>query len=254
MHECYESKLDVKEKQNHIEVYNDLSVFYSYGLSKNVHANHCIKVLLGEDPLVVTYDREKIYSRGFIIKSDTSHKIKASDLVISIFIDPETDIGKAINKLFKRTKVLKLEEKTSVTLLNYFSTSLENHLTELEIKNTVLKSIFTTPIFETSSALDTRIEKVLFQIKTSENFDIEFNELLTICSLSESRLLHLFKKEIGITIRKYILWCRVQRAIKSITTGGSMKQAASSAGFTDAAHFNRTFVAMYGITPSSMLK
>jgi AraC-like DNA-binding protein len=72
--------------------------------------------------------------------------------------------------------------------------------------------------------------------------------------VSESRLIHLFKKETGTTIRKYILWNKLQQAIKFHLLGNSLKQSASLSGFTDAAHFNRVFVSNYGINPSSMLK
>jgi AraC-like DNA-binding protein len=51
-----------------------------------------------------------------------------------------------------------------------------------------------------------------------------------------------------------MLWCRTTKAIAALTVGASIKQSAKIAGFTDAAHLNRTFVSMYGITPSLMLK
>jgi AraC-like DNA-binding protein len=46
----------------------------------------------------------------------------------------------------------------------------------------------------------------------------------------------------------------MKRALAAIASGANIKKAASIAGFTDAAHFNRTFLSMFGDSPSNLLK
>ncbi len=74
-----------------------------------------------------------------------------------------------------------------------------------------------------------------------------------IC-LSESRLIHLFKEQVGIPIRRYLLWLRLIEAVKSVLDGYSLLDAAHNAGFADYAHLSRTFKKMFGNPPSLIFK
>jgi AraC-like DNA-binding protein len=72
--------------------------------------------------------------------------------------------------------------------------------------------------------------------------------------LSESRFIHLFKEQVGIPFRRYLLWLRLVEAIELVLDGVSLTTAAHTAGFADSAHLSRTFRRMFGITPSYILK
>ena len=72
--------------------------------------------------------------------------------------------------------------------------------------------------------------------------------------LSESRLAHLFKENIGIPIRRYLLWSRLAKAVAYIFNGETFTSAAHSAGFADAAHFSRTFKQMFGLNLREIFK
>ncbi len=74
-----------------------------------------------------------------------------------------------------------------------------------------------------------------------------------VAGVSPSRLTHLFTREVGIPFRRYVLWWRMRRAAESLHDGRSLTEAALAAGFADAAHFSRTFKAMFGMPPSALL-
>lgn len=67
-------------------------------------------------------------------------------------------------------------------------------------------------------------------------------------ALSESRFLHLFRKELGIAWRPYLLWRRMICAIQAVIRGCSATQAAHLAGFSDSAHLSRTFRKHFGMS------
>lgn len=241
---------------NQLKVYRDFTIFYGYGLSKKTHNNHGAKLMIADGPFTVFYGQQAIIASGAIIRSDTSHKVAAGEgLSISIYADPESNIGHEINGIFKKDRILKLKDDMVKNLLMYFKYPPESHFTEPEIESLLFKILLnrTTP-GHTYKILDERIQMVIDNIKLSSNYSASFADLLSLCSLSESRLIHLFKKETGITIRRYILWRRLQKSLETMVSGSSIKQSAQLAGFTDAAHLNRTFVSMYGINPSRMLK
>ncbi|WP_067472595.1 helix-turn-helix transcriptional regulator [Nocardia amamiensis] len=79
---------------------------------------------------------------------------------------------------------------------------------------------------------------------------IRLADLARTVHLSESRLAHVFSDEIGLPLRPYVRWLRIQRAVELIATGRSLTAAAHGAGFADSAHLTRTCRAMFGAPPS----
>lgn len=66
--------------------------------------------------------------------------------------------------------------------------------------------------------------------------------------LSEGRFLHLFKQEMKIAWRPYLLWRRLLCAVNVLKSGRNATEAAYIAGFSDSAHLSRTFKKMFGLT------
>jgi AraC-like DNA-binding protein len=64
--------------------------------------------------------------------------------------------------------------------------------------------------------------------------------------------MHVFTESVGVPIRPYVLWLRLQRAACDLMAGASITAAAQNAGFSDAAHLTRTFRRMLGTTPSDL--
>jgi AraC-like DNA-binding protein len=50
-----------------------------------------------------------------------------------------------------------------------------------------------------------------------------------------------------------VLWARLQRAVREAGRGRSLTECAAAAGFSDGAHFSRTFRAHFGLSPSVVL-
>ena len=72
--------------------------------------------------------------------------------------------------------------------------------------------------------------------------------------LCPSRFLHLFTTSVGVPLRPYVLWLRLQCGASELARGQSVADAAHAAGFSDAAHFTRTFRRMIGTTPRQVLR
>jgi AraC-like DNA-binding protein len=64
--------------------------------------------------------------------------------------------------------------------------------------------------------------------------------------------MHFFKQEMGLTIRRYVLWQRKLLAMKRMAVGDSITTAAHTAGFADAAHLTRTYRQLSGVSPSEI--
>jgi AraC family transcriptional regulator len=72
--------------------------------------------------------------------------------------------------------------------------------------------------------------------------------------LSPSRFQHLFKEQVGIPVRRYVLWQKMRRALDLAMAGDSLTTAALSAGFSDSAHLSRTVRAIMGVAPEFLFR
>jgi AraC-like DNA-binding protein len=72
--------------------------------------------------------------------------------------------------------------------------------------------------------------------------------------LSQSRFVTLFKQNVGVPFRRYLMWQRLLEAVKGVTSGASLTEAAHECGFADSAHLSRTFKQMFGMTMADVLK
>jgi AraC-like DNA-binding protein len=103
--------------------------------------------------------------------------------------------------------------------------------------------------------LDERLTDSIHWVKNHLSAQsITTEDLANQAYLSKSRFMHLFSDQIGIPVRKFILWQRLKHALIHLSEGESITASAHAAGFTDSAHMNRTFKTMFGITPSAIFK
>ena len=59
-------------------------------------------------------------------------------------------------------------------------------------------------------------------------------------------------EETGLPFRTYVLWRRLMKAVEIRAAGESLTEAAHQAGFSDSAHFSRTFLRMFGVPADTM--
>ena len=82
--------------------------------------------------------------------------------------------------------------------------------------------------------------------------DLSLKTVSALAGLSPSRFMHAFTESVGVPLRPYILWLRLQRAACDLIHGVTATEAAHTAGFSDAAHLTRTFRRMLGVTPTQL--
>ncbi len=198
----------------------------------------------------------------------TMEVIKAKKGTFSL----ETDFGRYYDLTFAiidantNHKLITQQYEIEVLLIECNNTKLKDFLfkygietkegvnTSSEVKNwdELMNDIFN---FSANQNLkltnDKRVNKCI-QIMETEN--LQYKELTTTLStrvfLSESRLSHLFKENVGVSIKRYLLWNRLKNALKFLLTEETnLKQASFEAGFSDQAHLTRTFKSFLGINP-----
>lgn len=107
---------------------------------------------------------------------------------------------------------------------------------------------------EFHGVIDSRIMDTIYHIHESLHEDVSAESLAARVHLSTDRFLHLFKEQLGLPLRHYVLSQRCVVSTRAFFNGMSLKQAAYEGGFSDPAHFSRTFSQFNGAKPSDYLK
>jgi AraC-like DNA-binding protein len=97
--------------------------------------------------------------------------------------------------------------------------------------------------------IDQLIKDIDHQFTMGHGADINLAWAQNQVHLSASRLQHLFSEQAGMPWRAWLLWARLLAATNRVTTGQSHTDAAIAAGFSDSAHYSRSFKAMLGLAP-----
>jgi len=99
---------------------------------------------------------------------------------------------------------------------------------------------------------DPRIEEVIGIIRSEPSRSHSVERLADAVHLSPSRLIHLFREQVGVPIRRFTVWSRIRQVIHLAVDGATLTEAAHGAGFSDAAHMSNTFRQMFGFAPSAL--
>ena len=79
-------------------------------------------------------------------------------------------------------------------------------------------------------------------------------DLAALAGLSASRFQALLADAVGMPFRRYRTWRRMAVVMQALARGGTLTDAAQAAGFSGSSHLSATFRAMFGLSPSSVVR
>lgn len=94
-----------------------------------------------------------------------------------------------------------------------------------------------------------RLMRVADFIRENCTRSLRLEEICAEASLSKSHLIRAFKEVYGLTPHAYQLNCRIEFCRSQLRAGRSLADVAFAAGFSDQAHFQRTFKRFVAATP-----
>lgn len=228
-------------------------------IAVEMHRHHAVQLVISLDKTYnATLGDQAVQSiRGFLIDSDIPHACQsANSTVLVISVDSDSTKGRMLKQqLSQRTFVL-LDEILSVELINHFLASYWSYVNDTKNEFDYLYLI--DQLSDSSNKtviLDERSFAAIDYINQHISRTIRVTDIAQYVGLSESRLRHLFTSQIGIPLTAYILWVRIKVALRGmLKLNMNLSDAAHQAGFSDQAHFTRTFKRMFGVAPSLLLK
>ncbi len=97
---------------------------------------------------------------------------------------------------------------------------------------------------------DPAIESAVRLIEDRHGIDVTLVEAARLAHVSPSHLSRAFAARVGVPFGRYRLWVRMRAAAHLLAEGANATEAATGAGFSDAAHLSRTFRSLLGLPPS----
>ena len=192
-----------------------------------------------------------LISGATVIDSNVEHQLELSEGWV-LLIEPKSNLG------LELSSKLAGEPIRSFPVSNYISTESSTQTDDIsQILASLFNELELTTQFLLSNEIsvkDRRIRQLIEELNKCIHSDCvkpaswRASEVANQLALSESRFLHLFSEELGITWRSYLLWRRMMCAIQALVNNQSATEAAHLAGFSDSAHLSRTFRNNFGMS------
>jgi AraC-like DNA-binding protein len=220
------------------------------------HSHHAIQITMaleGDVGMRSGTDDWTTY-QGVITAPDVAHQLDPRGALFTlIFVDPECTEGRWLRRALRGPLTAVSQPKLDLALpaLRAFWEEPVDAPQTARMIHSVVRGLCAGP--PPSRPLDKRMVRALEVIRQMDTRKISIEDVAGAVFLSPSRFAHLFKEEIGLPFRRYVLWRRLTRAMIAVGQGKTLTAAAHACGFSDSAHLTRSSTQMFGLPPSVML-
>jgi AraC family transcriptional regulator len=220
------------------------------------HSHHALQLCLpleGTAEFQAEPDGGWIDCVGALITPDAPHAFRAPGRVVAnILFEPESALGRTLLARCAEPGINHLDAGFVAPLARpianaYFGGADDDELRELAQRTVAAAA----GVSLRPAAVDPRIIAAIAQIRERIDEPVVLAALARRAGLSPGRFRHLFVAETGVSLRAFVLWERLNRALSIGFSGGSWTEAAHAANFADSAHLTRTCRRMFGLAPTS---
>ncbi|WP_256575493.1 MULTISPECIES: AraC family transcriptional regulator [unclassified Pseudomonas] len=190
------------------------------------HSHYAHQLILAPDrPVTVLLDDAPVTASRLLIPSQVRHAIvEAPDPLFTVYAEP-----------------LALEAQV-----------LRDALFDADLSLTALEQ--TLRDCPRRRHADPRIERALVAIDASLADKVAARTVADSAHVSLSQLQRLFVSQVGLPVRRLVLWRRLRLAMAQVLAGRPVTEAAHAAGFADSAHFSRSLKKLFGVTARQALQ
>jgi len=231
----------------------DTITFIGNQVNATEHSHCLLQAFLSLDShLQVTVENEKISGKCIIVNKNTKHIFSCENKMrLSILIEPSSGFAKKLIKKFNGNYLI----------LNNELENIQNKaaaLIDTNDKQQYVRFIreFKKYLGITSNTdiSDERIIKLLEILQNCDYYNHTIDSFAKSVYLSPSRLSHLFREQIGVPLKSYILFHQLEKAITALLNGTNITDAAILAGFDSPSHFAATVKKWMGMPVSTSIK
>ncbi|MGE5627941.1 MAG: helix-turn-helix domain-containing protein [Solirubrobacterales bacterium] len=241
---------------NYIGKYGKNFVAISDNIEADCHKHWLFQMFIScEKDLNIEVNGQIISSGAIIVNIDTPHIFcTEGEPHFTMLFDPTTEHGRKIKELLKGQPFYIFQQEETDLMQRTFINVLKQ--ISHDTINSFVQSIFFQLPYSNMQSFDNRVMQVLNLLDdcTHEDELHKIKHFSKTIGLSESRLAHLFKKEIGIPLKSYIVLHKLQRAYQLILNGENITTAALDAGFDSPSHLAYTNKIITGMTATNIIR
>jgi AraC family transcriptional regulator len=220
------------------------------------HQHSALQLVVGLDGLPrVKLDGTWHYPPGVLIDTDVPHALRSDGALAAIgWIEGESRAGQHLReRVLAGRPYAVLDQTLSARLAEALRPALAADASCDDAHAWWRRALGElAPGIAAEAKPDRRIAAVLEHLRSTPSPPPSIADLTRIAYLSESWLQHVFREQVGVPIRRYLLWHRYLTALSLLADGSSVTDAAYAAGFADSAHLARTAVRMNGGVPTDL--
>ncbi len=237
-------------------VWNGISMFWGTSFNTDPHLHNTLQLVFDIDKQFKLKDAQSEWTAfsAAIIKDRHMHQLDScGSIQLFIYLDKDTDYAQRLtDKYLDRQGIAGLDQSGIRQLSNGFFKKLLVQ-SDCRVLMEGCKTIFEQLIGSTGgTVIDDRIRKAVTFITQSHERQFRVSDVAEHVCLSESRLRHLFKEQIGQPIQNFIMWMKVVDSLNMILQGRQLAQSAIDAGFWDGSHMNRSYKELIGLPPGQV--
>lgn len=216
-----------------------LYIFNFSNFDTEFHSHPTIEIIIAEQGTFTLWGEnfECTSLKLAIIEANQKHKLSATGCGLKVMMIEHH------KKFIKENLAL---HGISIDNGFYLQRKLSNEKTIIDSIVQKIKRI------EITTEYDKRISATINYLNNNDlEYGLMIKTLQKVTNLSESRLSHLFKTNLGISLKKYLIWTKLKSTIKQhLNTQDDLFSSLISSGFYDQPHFSKNFKAMLGVKPS----
>lgn len=205
---------------------------------------------------IVFYSNSHEYYRKFIQISPSFLSDSELELLHFINTRPNGQYNKISAELAKKYGLDRYFEQIEPYIINRVPESdlmVKSYIIQFLVSvNNVFKSDESTMSFRDSR--NPKIEVIVKYINEHLNENILLDTLANMVYISKYHMCHIFKKEMGQSIKEYINVRRITKAKTLISNGADFTSVCFQCGFNDYSSFYKTFKKLTGMSPREFLK
>lgn len=216
-----------------------LYVFQLDDFETHLHSHPTIEVLLAEKGKFSLSTKDSAHNEltFAVIDCNILHKIVAKDCQL---------------------KIVMIEHNTSFVYktLSHYNISLRDSLylqdDYTNMQPTVDELIHQIVHLNIDCDYDKRVRSIIGYLNNQDlNYEAMMQTLKKAVNLSESRISHLFKQNVGLSLKRYLVWCKLKKTIiRHLQNKEDLFSSLINNGFYDQPHFSKAFKIMLGVKPS----
>jgi AraC family transcriptional regulator, arabinose operon regulatory protein len=243
--------------QTHAWVWSGVLLYAPPALTNNAHAHFPATLLIAVDrPFALTVDGRRRYHEIALLAPNLCRETDSEGhALIDLLVDPDDDAYRWLHPLLRAGPLVSLPGAQLGTLRARFAEVIDGRLGGCgpahELVSAVLRALNPQPL--AALPWDARVLAATRALRACAPTQLPSAGVIAAeVGLSASRFSHLFREQLGLPLRQYLLWLRIRHAMRLWAQGQTLAEIATGAGFYDHAHFTRTLRRMTDYAPSML--